>query len=84
MTEPLRGRTHIEVKLQESNTALEEVVVVGYGQQKKESVVGAISQLKADDLLETPSANISQAITGQICLLYTSDAAAYRSRSYHC
>ena len=72
VTEPLRGRTHIEVKLQESNTALEEVVVVGYGQQKKESVVGAISQLKADDLLETPAANISQAITGKIPGVITS------------
>lgn len=72
VVEPLKGRTHIEVKLQETNTALEEVVVVGYGQQKKESVVGAISQLKADDLLETPAANISQAITGKIPGVITS------------
>lgn len=72
VVEPLNDRTHIEVKLKETNTALEEVVVVGYGQQKKESVVGAISQLKADDLLETPAANISQAITGKIPGVITS------------
>lgn len=72
LTEPLKGRTHIEVVMKESKSSLEEVVVVGYGQQKKESVVGAISQLKSDDLLETPSANLSQAITGKISGVITS------------
>ena len=68
----LNGRTNITVTMQEAQTALEELVVVGYGQQKKESVVGAISQLKSDDLLETPSANLSQAITGKISGVITS------------
>lgn len=71
-TVALNGRTSIKVVLKESTAALEEVVIVGYGQQKKESVVGAISQLKADDLLETPSANISQAISGKIPGVITS------------
>lgn len=68
----LNGRTNIEVVLQESAAALEEVVVVGYGQQKKESVVGAISQVSSKDLLETPSANLSQAISGKIPGVITS------------
>jgi len=69
---PLNGRTKIEVVLKESAAALEEVVVVGYGQQKKESVVGAISQVSSKDLLETPSANLSQAISGKIPGVITS------------
>ncbi|MDE6449264.1 MAG: TonB-dependent receptor, partial [Muribaculaceae bacterium] len=69
---PLNGHTSVEIVLKESAAALEEVVVVGYGQQKKESVVGAISQVSSKDLLETPSANLSQAISGKIPCLITS------------
>ena len=70
----LNGRKEINVILKESQELLEEVVVVGYGAQKKESVVGAISQVNAADLLETPSANLSQAITGKIPGVITSQA----------
>ena len=68
----LKGQTKITVTLKESSALLDEVVVVGYGQQKKESVVGAISQVNSDDLLETPAANLSQAITGKIPGVITS------------
>ena len=62
----VNGRTTISVTLVDDETALEEVVVVGYGQQKKESVIGAISQVSSKDLLSTPAANVSQAIAGKI------------------
>ncbi len=68
----LKGQTKVTVTLKESAAVLEEVVVVGYGQQKKESVIGAISQVNSADLLETPSANLSQAITGKIPGVITS------------
>ena len=68
----LKGQTKITVTLKESSALLDEVVVVGYGQQKKESVGGAISQVNSDDLLETPAANLSQAITGKIPGVITS------------
>ncbi|MDR2804070.1 MAG: TonB-dependent receptor [Dysgonamonadaceae bacterium] len=54
------------------NTQLEEIVVVGYGQQKKESVVGAISQINNMELLKSPAANISQAIAGKLPGVITS------------
>ena len=41
----LRGKTYITIELKDDNKVLEEVVVVGFGQQKKESVVGAITQV---------------------------------------
>ncbi|MDR0938805.1 MAG: TonB-dependent receptor [Mediterranea sp.] len=63
---PLNGRTHISVTLVEDSETLEEVVVVGYGAQKKESVVGAISQVSSKELLKSPAANVSQAIAGKI------------------
>ena len=44
------GAGVIDVKLTESSTALNEMVVVGYGVQKKSSVTGAISQVKASDI----------------------------------
>lgn len=71
-TVEVKGQHSLRIVLKESSAVLEEVVVVGYGQQKKESVIGAISQVNSDDLLETPAANISQAITGKIPGVITS------------
>ena len=66
------GKTTLDITLREDSEILEEVVVVGYGAQKKESVIGAISQVTSKDLLSTPSANISQAISGKITGVITS------------
>lgn len=66
------GKTSFVVTLKEDSEMLEEVVVVGYGAQKKESVVGAISQVSSKDLLSTPAANVSQAIAGKIPGVITS------------
>lgn len=44
-TIPVSGKTHLNVVLQEDVQTLEDVVVVGYGVQKKETVVGAISSV---------------------------------------
>lgn len=53
------------ILLHEDSEALEEVVVVGFGTQKKESVVGAIQTIKAKDL-KVPSSNLSNAFAGRI------------------
>lgn len=50
----------------ESGVSLEEVVVVGYGSQKKASVVGAISTADAKELQKTGTTNLTQAIGGRI------------------
>ena len=65
------GKAFMAVTLQENTQSLEEVVVVGYGAQKKESVVGAISQLTNKDILMSPTANISQAIAGKVSGVFT-------------
>lgn len=60
------SQRNIKVVLKDENKSLNEVVVVGYGHQKKESVIGAISQVSSKDLLNTPAANVTQAIAGKI------------------
>ncbi len=60
-------RTMIEVKLASDSQELEEVIVVGYGQQKKASSVGSIATTKGDDLLKTGGvSNVSEALQGQM------------------
>lgn len=63
---PLKGRDKILVKLSEEQTVLEEVVVVAYGVQKKESVVGSIAQVGGDDIVQAGVANVSNAIAGKL------------------
>ena len=60
------AQRNIKVVLKEDSKQIGEVVVVGYGAQKKESVIGAISQVSSKDLLSTPAANVTQAIAGKI------------------
>ncbi len=57
----------LAITLKEDTEVLEEVVVVGYGQQKKESLVGSIVATKGEDLLKTGSVNsVSEALQGQL------------------
>ena len=59
------GQKTIDIVLQPDTEVLEEVVVVGYGSQKKESVVGAISTLDVTKLT-VPGSSISNALAGQL------------------
>lgn len=47
---PIKGRTTVDVVLVNTATALDEVVVIGYGKQKKASIVGAITQASGEVL----------------------------------
>ncbi|MFV0536403.1 MAG: SusC/RagA family TonB-linked outer membrane protein [Dysgonomonas sp.] len=60
------GKKLINVTLQESSSSLDEVVVVGYGTQKKVSITGAVSQIKGDELLKAPTTNITNLLAGQV------------------
>ena len=54
------------VTLTEETHQVEDVVVVGYGTQKKESVLGAITQVNNEDLVNSGSTNITNAIAGKL------------------
>ena len=59
------GRTEINVQLQPDSEQVEEIVVVGYGVQKKESVVGAISTVEIGNL-KLPGSQLSTSLAGQL------------------
>ncbi|SFS33032.1 TonB-linked outer membrane protein, SusC/RagA family [Zhouia amylolytica] len=54
-----------EITLQESAEALDEVVVVGFGEQKKVSVVGAVTAIKPEEM-KIPSSSLSQSFAGRL------------------
>ncbi|WP_040756145.1 SusC/RagA family TonB-linked outer membrane protein [Winogradskyella psychrotolerans] len=60
------GQTQINITLQDDVASLNEVVVVGYGTQKKADLTGAISTVKSEDIAKTPSGNIMQSIQGKV------------------
>ncbi|HYG38052.1 MAG TPA: TonB-dependent receptor [Cytophagales bacterium] len=62
----VNGRTIIDVTLLEDVTALSEVVVVGYGTQKKSDVTGAIGVVDGEDLLRGPVNNAIQGLQGKV------------------
>ncbi|NME69266.1 SusC/RagA family TonB-linked outer membrane protein [Flammeovirga aprica] len=61
----VKGKSAIEVQMVLDAKQLEEIVVVGYGVQKKSVVTGAISSIKSEDVESTPIANASQALQGR-------------------
>lgn len=64
------NQTTLSITLIESEKKMEEVVVIGYGQQKKRDVTGAISSVSAKALSEVPVNNLAQALQGRVAGLY--------------
>ena len=61
----LPAKDGMTIKMQPDNKVLDEVVVVGYGIQKKSSVTGAISQVKPEDIENRTISNAQQALQGK-------------------
>jgi TonB-linked SusC/RagA family outer membrane protein len=62
---PLGTRTSIDVALVTDIETLSEVVVVGYGEQKRETLTGSVSQVKGGDLVKSPQTNVSNSLAGR-------------------
>lgn len=60
------NRSRLDVTLVSDNKQLEEVVVVGYGTQKRESLTNAVSQISAAEVSRRPVSNIQQSLQGQM------------------
>ena len=60
------GHSAINVILEEDTLFLEDVVVVGYGTAKKETLTAAVSAIKGDELLKAPATNVSQVLGGKL------------------
>ena len=61
-----KGQRIVNVTLADDAQNLDELVVVGYGIQKKSSITGSIETIKAEDLLMMPTTNLDQALTAQV------------------
>ncbi|WP_205589860.1 SusC/RagA family TonB-linked outer membrane protein [Mucilaginibacter celer] len=62
----LNGQTTLNIQLQGDSKSLNEVVVVGYGTQKKATLTGSISQVKGSELVKSPQPNLSNGIAGRV------------------
>jgi TonB-linked SusC/RagA family outer membrane protein len=60
------NRSSITIRLREDSQALEEVVVVGYGTQKKLSLTGAVAAITNEQIVTTKSNNVQNALAGKI------------------
>lgn len=60
------NNTSLNVALQEDNQSLDEVVVVGYGTQRKVDITGSVAAVKTEELMERPAQNVNQALGGRI------------------
>ena len=60
------SQNNINVRLIEDNTVLDELVVVGFGVQKKVNLTGAVSVVDGDELAQRPVANATQALQGVV------------------
>lgn len=64
------GRETLEVRISEEATLFDEVVVVGYGIQKKSDLTGAVSSVKGKDISRVATANVEQALQGKVSGVY--------------
>lgn len=62
----LGKETVVNIVLKEDATQLDEVVVVGFGQQKRATLTGAISSIRPDDILTTKSSSLAVSMAGKV------------------
>lgn len=67
----VNGRTMINVSMVEDIQSLGEVVVVGYGTQKKTSVTAAVSTLSGETITQNPVANVNNSLAGRVAGVLT-------------
>ena len=63
---PVNGQTTLNIELQEDAQALDEVVVVGYGEMKVKDLTSAITTIKSEELAATPTGQAMQALQGKV------------------
>ena len=64
--ELIESRDFIRVVLSEKREGIDEIVVVGYGTQKRQNVTGAVSQISGEELLKAPVGNINNMLGGLV------------------
>ncbi|WP_461129037.1 SusC/RagA family TonB-linked outer membrane protein [Spirosoma aerophilum] len=62
----VNNRSSINITLASDDKMLNEVIVVGYGEQKKETVTGSVATVKGTELVKSPAVNLSNSIAGRM------------------
>lgn len=65
-TVEVKGKSNINVVLEDDNTMLNDVVVIGYGSVKKKDITGSVATISSDAITAVPVANASEALTGKL------------------
>ena len=65
-TQEVKAASKMKITLREDNKLLEDVVVIGYGTQRKEAVTGSVASVSASKLMENPSSNITQSLQNRV------------------
>jgi len=68
---PVSGKSIIDLALEAALTGLDEVVVIGYGTQKKATLTGSVTQQRGEELKRTPALNLSNTLSGMFTGLKT-------------
>jgi TonB-linked SusC/RagA family outer membrane protein len=63
---PVGGKTVIDAALEDSSQGLSEVIVVGYGTQKKTTLTGAVSQINSEEILRSPAIDPTNSLVGRL------------------
>ncbi|NMH86754.1 TonB-dependent receptor [Flavivirga algicola] len=69
-------KTQLSIKMQSDSAALDEVVIVGYGTQKRETVTGSVATVKGRELVKSPSVNLTNTLAGRVSGLFVTQAGA--------
>ena len=81
------GQKNLVITLEDDAQDLDELVVVGYGTQKIASLTGSIETIKSEDLLSLPTANLDEALYGQVAGLQvmqtTGDPSSAKEANLH-
>ncbi|MCH4551666.1 SusC/RagA family TonB-linked outer membrane protein [Aestuariibaculum lutulentum] len=62
----VKGQSEFSITLEEDTASLDEVVIVGYGAQKRENLTGAIATIKPNEVQDLPVSNLAEALVGQV------------------
>src|SRR5699024_6855007 len=65
-TVPINGRTEINIELTSTVISGQQLVVVGYGKQKKNLITGSVSEVQGSEIAQAPVAHVSQSLSGNV------------------
>ena len=65
-TVSVKGKSTLKVVLEDDNTTLNDVVVIGYGTVRKKDLTGSVATVTGQDLVKVPVSNVSEALTGKM------------------